>query len=190
MEGSKTTHSYTVAEYLAMEETAEYRSEYFEGEIFAMSGGTFNHENIVGDLYFQLRLSLSGTSCRPLTSNMKIRIEGSRAYYYADLSVICGEPVFEDEKQHVISNPVLIIEVLSESTESFDRGKKYHRYKQISSLREYVLIAQDEPQIDVSYKNEEGRWEQYSYEGLEDVLELRSIGVKIKLADIYRMVKF
>jgi Uma2 family endonuclease len=181
---------YTVAEYLAMEETAEYRSEYFEGEIFAMAGGTMSHDQIVGDFYRLVGNELVGGPCQPLTSNMKIRIQDSSAYYYPDLSVVCGEPAFEDKKELILKNPVLIVEVLSDSTEGFDRGEKFQRYKQIDSLREYVLITQKKPQIDVLYKTEGGFWRLDSYEGRDDVMELRSLGIKLKLEDIYRRVKF
>jgi Uma2 family endonuclease len=186
----KTSQKYTVAEYLEMEKAAEYRSEYFEGEIFAMSGGTLEHDRVAGDLQRILGNQLLDGPCECLTSNMKIRIQGSSAYYYPDLSVVCGEPILEDKDKHVVTNPMLIIEVLSESTESFDRGKKFHRYKQISSFIEYVLIAQSEPQIDVFRKMPDGLWVNESYEGLDDTMHLKSLGIQVKLADIYRRVKF
>jgi Uma2 family endonuclease len=186
----KTVHRYTVQEYLAMEEVAEYRSEYFEGEIFAMSGGSLDHDRITGELHRLIANALSTGPCEPLTGNMKIRIEGSSAYYYPDLAIVCGEPQMEDKKKHIVTNPTVLFEVLSESTESFDRGKKFHRYKQISTLVEYILIAQSEPQIDAFYKVDDDTWMHRSYAGLKDVLELKSLGIQVKLADIYRRVQF
>ncbi len=181
---------YTVAEYLALEEAAEYRSEYFEGEIFAMAGGTIELDLIAGEFSRLLRNSLHGGSCKPLTSNMKIRIEDSSAYYYPDLSVVCGKPNLDDKNRHILTNPLVIVEVLSDSTESFDRRKKFQRYKQISSFREYVLIAQDVPQIDVFYKAEDGVWYPHTYVGLDEVMELRSLSIHFKLADIYQQIEF
>lgn len=181
---------YTVAEYLALEDVAEYRSEYFEGEIFAMAGGTENHNLVVGNCITQLNLKLSEKPCRVYPSDTKVRIEGSSAYYYPDVSVACEHFEFEDEKRMLLTNPVLLVEVLSESTTEFDRTKKFTRYRQISSLREYVLISQHEPAIDVYYKTDGGFWRFDNYTGLEQVMELRSIGIQIKLADIYRRVEF
>jgi Uma2 family endonuclease len=190
MGNSGSVHFYTVAEYLALEEAAEYRSEYFEGEIFAMAGGTIEHDLIAGEFSRLLGNSLHGGPCKPLTSNMKIRIEDSSAYYYPDLSVVCGKPNLEDKNRHILTNPLVIVEVLSDSTESFDRRKKFQRYKQISSFREYVLIAQDVPQIDVFYKAEDGVWYPHTYVGLDEVMELRSLSIHLKLADIYQQIEF
>jgi Uma2 family endonuclease len=183
-------HRYTVAEYLALEEVAEYRSEYFEGEIFAMAGGTENHSLVVGNCITQLNLKLSEKPCRVYPSDTKVRIEGSSAYYYPDVSVACEHFEFEDAKRMLLTNPVLLIEVLSDSTADFDRNKKFTRYRQISSLREYVLISQHEPGIDVFYKTDAGFWRFDNYTKLDDVMELRSLGIQIKLADIYRRVAF
>jgi Uma2 family endonuclease len=186
----KAIHKYTVAEYLAMEEVAEYKSEYFEGEIFAMAGGSPSHDRIASECDRFIGDAIHGKGCETFTSNMKVRIENSNAYYYPDLSVACGKSAFDGNGLGALTNPVLIVEVLSESTESFDRGKKFHRYKQISSFKEYVLIAQDEPQIDVFYKIEDGTWNQNSYAGMDDEMELRSLGIRVKLGDIYRRVEF
>jgi Uma2 family endonuclease len=181
---------YTVAEYLAQEAAAEYRSEYFEGEIFAMSSGSGNLALIGNNAGSELCSILASRGCRVFNSDIKIRIENSSAYYYADVSVICERPIYEDPKNTIVRNPLVIIEVLSESTESFDRRKKFHRYKQISSFKEYVLIAQDEPQIDVFFKEEDKIWHLRSFAGLDAVMELRSLGIKVKLAEIYHLVEF
>jgi Uma2 family endonuclease len=183
-------HRYTVAEYLALEEAAEYRSEYFEGEIFAMAGGTEDHSLVVGNCITQLNLKLSEQPCRVYPSDTKVRIEDSSAYYYPDVSVACEHFEFEDTKRMILTNPVLLVEVLSDSTAEFDRGKKFTRYRQISSLREYVLISQHEPAVDVFYKTDDSFWRFDRYNGLDDVMELRSLGIQIKLADIYRRVEF
>ena len=183
-------HYYTVAEYLEMEELAECRSEYFDGEIFAMAGGSADHDRLSSELDRLIGTAMIGRPCETFTANMKIRIQGSSAFFYPDLSVVCGKPQFDDPKQHVITNPVIIIEVLSESTEARDRGKKFERYKQITSFQEYVLVYQTEPKAQVYRKVQEGIWTQYTYSGMDAVMELQSIGIQIKLADIYRRVEF
>jgi Uma2 family endonuclease len=186
----KISHHYTVAEYLELEETAEYKSQYFEGEIFAMSGGSGNHSRLAVDCSRAMSSVLIDRGCEVFNSDLKIRIQDSSAYYYPDLSVVCGEADFEDEAESILKNPMLIVEVLSESTESFDRGKKFHRYRQISSFVEYVLISQTEVQVDVFQKATDGTWNMRNYSGIEDVMELNSLGIQIKLADIYRRVRF
>lgn len=186
----KTQHYYTPEEYLALEEVAEYKSQYFNGEIFAMAGSTANHDWIASECDRLIGATLRDKNCKTFTGNMKIRIPVEQIYYYPDFSAACGPDIFEDAKKTVLKSPVLIIEVLSESTESFDRGKKFHRYQQIPSFQEYVLISQDEIQIDVLEKMESGLWALRSYAGLDDVLELRSLGIGLKLADIYSRVEF
>ena len=190
MEESKSSHRYTVQEYLAMEEVAEYRSEYFEGEIFSMAGESGNHSRIATDCANAIAEGLKNGNCEVFNSDLKVRIENRSAYCYPDIAVVCGGATFEDPAKSILTNPMLIFEVLSKSTESMDRGSKFHRYKQISSLVEYILIAQDEPQIDAFLKVDDERWNMHSYAGLDDVLLLRSLGIQIKLADIYRRVKF
>jgi Uma2 family endonuclease len=188
MEPREPIHYYTAAEYLALEETAEYRSEYFGGEIFAMAGSTPNHDRICGECGRLIGNALLDSKCEVFTSNMKVKIEHSNAYYYPDLSAACGKSKFDQDG--ILTNPTLIIEVLSDSTVDFDWGKKFMRYRQISSLKEYVLISQKEPCIDVFYKTEEGDWNFLSYEGMDAVVELRSLGIQLKLSDIYRRVEF
>ncbi len=182
--------NHTVAEYLALEEVAEYRSEYFEGEIFAMAGATGEHNLIAKECSRAIDDAAEGSGCQTVLLDMKVRIEGSSAYYYPDIAVVCDKFQYEDEKRQILKNPLIIIEVLSDSTEAQDRGSKFHRYKQISSLREYVLISQKEPQIDVFFKMNDDSWRLDSYAGLDAKMELRSLGIHVKLADIYRRVEF
>ena len=131
---------YTVAEYLALEETAEYRSEYFDGEIFAMAGGTGNHSRIGVACMSILDGLLANSPCEVFDGSLKIRIQDSNAYCYPDLSVVFGKPLFEGDKELILKNPMLIVEVLSKSTEGYDRGEKFQYYKQIDTLRELSLI--------------------------------------------------
>lgn len=181
-------HYYTVAEYLALEEAAEYRSEYVDGEIFAMAGGSPNHDMICSECARVIGNAILGSGCETHTSNMKVRNETSSVFYYPDLSIACGKAEFDSDG--ILTNPVILFEVLSPSTEAYDRGEKFQRYKQISSLREYVMIAHKKPQIDVFFKTDAGFWRIDSYAGLDDVMELRSLGIQIKLADIYRRIEF
>lgn len=172
-----------------MESVADFRSEFFKGEIFAMAGATANHDRISNACNRLIGNALDGGQCEHFSNDIKVRIPNEDIYYYPELSVVCGAADFEDKKESILKNPVLIIEVLSEGTESFDRGKKFHRYQQIPSLREYILIAQDEYQIDAFKKADDGVWQLRSYSGLEDVLEINSLNLFLPLADIYRRVK-
>lgn len=181
---------HTPDEYLVMEEAAEYKSEYYEGEVVAMAGATANHCRITTELSRLLGNALEQSSCEIFTSDMKIRIPDDAAYYYPEISVVCGKLDFENEKETVLKNPCLVVEVLSEGTAYFDKGRKLHHYKQLPSLKEYVLIDQINPQADVHRRSDDGEWELSCYIGLQTELELHSIGVKIKLADIYKRVKF
>jgi Uma2 family endonuclease len=186
----KTQDYFTRDEYLTMEEVAEYRSEYFRGEIFAMAGATANHDRISNACNRLIGNALDGGSCEYFSNDIKVRIPNDDIYYYPELSAVCGPAEFEDEKETILTNPFVIIEVLSDGTESFDRGKKFHRYKQIPSLKEYILIAQDELQIDVFQNADDGIWHLRSYSGVEDSLEINSLNIRLPLAEIYRRVKF
>lgn len=179
---------YTVAEYLAMEEAAEYRSEFFEGEIFAMAGGSPTHDMICSECLRVVGNAILGSGCETFSSNMKVRNEASSIFYYPDLSVVCGIAEFDEDG--VLTNPRIVFEVLSPSTEAYDRGEKFQQYRQIKSLQEYVMVAQRKPQIDVFSKTDAGFWRIDNYDGLDAVIELRSLGIEIKLADIYRRVQF
>ena len=190
MGDAQPVHRYTVAEYLALEEVAEYRSEYFEGEIFAMAGASGEHNLIAKECSRAIDDATNGSGCQTALLDLKVRIEGSSVYYYPDVAVVCGKFLYEDEKRTILTNPIVLIEVLSDSTAEFDRVKKFIRYRQISTLREYVLISQNEPLVDVYYKTEGGFWRFDNYNGLDAVMELRSLGIQIKLADIYRRVEF
>lgn len=177
-------------EYLALEEIAEFKSEYYNGEIFAMSGGTANHDRLASECDRIIGTRLENGDCESFTSNMKVRIPKADIYFYPDFSVVCGQAEFEDAKKSILTNPILIVEVLSDSTESFDRGKKFHRYQQIPSLTEYLLISQTEPQVDIFHRSDNRIWTLRSYSGLESVIEIQTLNLEIKLADLYRRVEF
>ena len=179
----------TPEQYLALERQAKTKSEYFAGEIFAMAGASPEHSlissNVLGDLWSQLREG----PCTVYNSDMKVR-STQEHYAYPDVTVVCGEAQFGGEEREVLLNPTLIVEVLSPSTEAWDRGGKFEQYRQRESLQEYVLIAQDRPHVERYARQEDGQWLLTEVNGLEAVLALPSIGGELALAEVYRKVTF
>jgi Uma2 family endonuclease len=150
-------------EYLAFERSAEMRHEYADGEIFAMSGGTLEHSQTAGNVVRELGNAVSERGCRVLTSDMRIKIASRGRYVYPDASVVCEQPIFEDDKRDTLLNPLLVIEVLSASSEAYDRGDKFRQYQTIPSVREYVLLSHTEPRIEVFTRQTDGGWLLRSY---------------------------
>ncbi len=189
---------FTIEEYLEREEKAAYKSEYYKGEIFpmvdinraydgngealVMAGGSMRHSNIGGNIYHALRKRLAGTSCRPFNSDMQIHIPVEQLFTYPDISVICGKrDLFQDK---ALMNPRVIIEVLSDSTEGYDRGAKFRFYTKIASLQEYVLVSQNERIVEVFRRNEQQRWELFVFAENENV-ELASVECTLTMDEIY-----
>ena len=181
---------YTPEEYLARERSALTKSEYYRGEIFAMAGATREHNLIVGNLIRTLGNQLLDRPCEVYPSDMRVKVIGSGLYTYPDVSVICGEPRFEDDQFDTLLNPTVLFEVLSDSTEKYDRGTKASQYRRIASLRELVLIAQDFPHVERHSRQPDGQWMLSDVFELEKSLELTSISVTLPLAEIYRGVTF
>jgi Uma2 family endonuclease len=180
----------TPAEYLAVERQNEYKSEYINGEIFAMTGASRRH-NIIGvNITRELSQQLRGGPCEIYANDMRVRIASRReyAYTYPDVVVACGEPQFEDGHLDTLLNPTVLIEVLSESTERYDRGKKFSFYRTIESLVEYVLVAQDEYKVEQYTKEPNGRWMLSDHRSLEDVVELASVQCALALRDVYEKI--
>lgn len=177
----------TPAEYLAWEEQQEFRYEYVDGEIRSMTGGTVNHSEIVTNLIAILKNHLRGGGCRILNSDGKVQTIESTSYFYPDISVTCDERDRTADK--FVSHPCLIIEVLSASTEAYDRGKKFRKYRRSASLQEYVLVSTSELCLDVYQKNERGRWELITY-GDGDIVELKSVNLAISIEQIYENIVF
>ena len=182
-------HFITLEEYFEQERTALDRHEYLNGEVFAMAGGTEPHStittNILGELYGQLK----GRGYKPYNGDMRIRTSPEGLYSYADAVVACGGSQVESD---TLLNPVVIVEVLSKSTEDYDRGKKFELYRQIPSFREYVIVAQDRPYVEHHVReNQPGKvWTMREYTSLDDVITLGTINVKLRLTDIYAKVAF
>src|SRR2546423_2967178 len=175
----------TPEEYLAIERRAEYKSEYVDGVMYAMSGASLNHNTIVANVVAELGLQLRGRPYRVLPSDMKERMPDSRKFFYPDISVVCGEPQFHDDRTDIILNPDLIIEVLSESTAAFDRGLKFQSYRQLESLKEYILISQDSQVIEQFISQTKEKWTYIAAVGMESSLDLPSIECTLRLKAVY-----
>jgi Uma2 family endonuclease len=180
----------TPEEYLAAERLSETKSEYLDGGVFPMPGATVNHIRIVGNLGHQLLTQLSERPCDVLISEIKVSLQGSRKFFYPDVVVVCGEVQFHDERKDIITNPDLIVEVLSPSTEAFDRGAKFEAYRTVESLKEYVLVSQDKPLIEQYVRNGDGSWKFTEAIGLEKSLTLPSVGCTLNLSAVYKRVDF
>lgn len=182
--------SFTEDEYLALERETDYRSEYYRGEIFAMAGASNEHNLIVNNLNFHLFTHLRGRGCRMYTFEMRLRINATRLYTYPDGMIVCGKSLYADEHVDTIVNPLILIEVLSDSTESYDKGKKFDHYRQVPTVQEYILISQDIPQIERRVRVSDTEWRLQVYDGLEAVLPLEAIDTSITLAEVYLDIEF
>ena len=179
---------FTPEEYLALERSAEQKSEYYQGEIFAMSGGSLIHSRIAVNITTMLVGALRGKGCQVFNSDLRVHIPANGLYTYPDASVVCGEPQVLDEQRDTIINPVVLVEVLSSTTESYDRGAKFGLYRSIESLREYLLVSQERRWIELFRKNDGGIWELHEPDS-SGALELASIGCALRLDDLYADVK-
>jgi Uma2 family endonuclease len=183
---------YTPQEYYALERQAEYKSDYYKGEIFNMSGGTANHSLITANIAGEVRNRLKGKPCRAYESNLRLAILATGLRCYPDVSVYCGPLQFdpEDNTGETATNPTVLFEVLSKSTEGYDRGLKAENYRQIASLRAYVLVSQRGPHVEVFERQANGHWLLGDANGLDAVLTLPAIGIDLPLAEIYDGVEF
>ena len=179
----------TPEEYLSIERKAEHKSEYSDGEMYAMSGASREHNRITVNLVRVVGNQLQGRPCEPFGADMRVRIPVIRRYVYPDLTVVCGEAEFEDDELDVLMNPVLVVEVLSPSTENYDRSTKFNWYRRIESLQEYVLVSQQMPRVERFVKRPEG-WLFSDVDGLEATVRLESIDCTLALSDIYDRVTF
>ncbi len=196
----ETKREYTVQEYLEMERAAFERSEYLNGEIFAMAGESDNHADVSVNLIREISERLRKTKCKIRAKDTKVRsgdfeekmphsMKGM--FSYPDMVIICGEPEYHDEHKDIILNPKVIIEVLSESTELFDRNTKFIRYKKFNpTLTDYILVSQDKPMVEHFIRQDDESWKIYTYFGLKEIFTIESIKCKLKLSDVYDRVKF
>jgi len=177
----------TVEEYLRFEAQSPDKHEFCDGQIIDTGGGTIEHSLVIANVIGELGNALQGKPCIVLDSNMQVRIAHKHTYRYPDASVVCGEPQLDTVAtgRRTLLNPKLIVEVLSPSTEGIDRGKKFSDYREIPSVEEFVLISSDEPMIEVYYRQPDGVWRFTPARGLESTIALASIGITLKLAEVY-----
>lgn len=181
-------HILTPEKYLAVERQAECKSEYFAGEMFAMAGASRQHNLIVSNLIRILGNQLLEHNCNVYPSDMRVKISKIDKYTYPDIVVACGEEEFEDNESDTLLNPVVIIEVLSESTEAYDRGKKFEHYQYLESLAEYVLVAQESYSIERYVRQNDETWSYRGFHSVDDVVPLRTIHCQLSLQDVYAKV--
>ena len=179
----------TEEQYLALERAAEFKSEYFDGEMFARSSVSIQHSKLQTNILCELHEALRGTRCEPLGSDLRVRVS-SRMYTYPDISVLCGKPLLADYHQDVLLNPIVIVEVVSPSTKSYDRGPKLKHYRTIASLQDYILVNQSEIRIEQYARQENNLWILRDYQTLDEELAIKSIGVSLPLGRIYDRVEF
>jgi Uma2 family endonuclease len=181
---------WTLEEYFELETTSETKHEYFQGNIYAMSGGSLKHALIATNTSTALNVQLRKSACRVFQSDLRLQVTTLGYYTYPDILVVCGEPKFYEGRTDTVTNPVLIVEVLSPSTESYDRGKKFQYYRTLDGLQEYVVISQDAAHIERFTRQPDGDWLLHSADGLGDSLELLSVNCTLALSDVYDKVDF
>ncbi len=181
---------YTEQEYLELERKAEYKSEFFAGEIFALAGTTNPHNIITGNFYAFLHTSLKGKGCRPYGSDMRVHTPINSLYAYPDISVVCGEKKFLDNVFDTLLNPAFICEVLSKSTADYDTGGKFIRYRSIESLKEYWVISSLECRLQKFVKQTNGSWLLTETTNVNDKVLIESLGEEVPLSEVYFEVDF
>lgn len=184
----KQTH-HTAEEYLTLERSASSKSEFHDGQIFAMTGASRAHNLITVNIGGELRNQLKTRPCEAYISDMRVKAATARSYHYPDIAVVCGKPEFEDPSVDTLLNPTLLVEVLSPSTEAYDRGGKFAHYRKIATLREYLLVMQDQPSIE-RYLRQGDVWILSEAIGLEASMSLESIDCVLSLREVYDKVVF
>jgi Uma2 family endonuclease len=175
----------TPEEYLAIERKAEFKSEYFNGEMFAMAGAHEPHNIIASNIIRALGNQLLERDCIVYPSDMRVKVSAINKYTYPDVAVACGKRIFEDSEIDTLLNPIVIFEILSASTEARDRGEKFRQYQFIQSLVEYILITQDAIRVEQYVRQSDRTWLYSEYQSLDEVIKLESIGCELALKDIY-----
>lgn len=190
MSSPKTQARYTLEEYFALEAEAFERHEFLDGQILAMAGESPAHSLVNVNLIREISAQLKGKPCATYSPNMKVCVSPKGTIVYPDVTVVCGPAEFFQKRTDTLTNPTLIVEVLSPSTENYDRGEKWIRYQEMPSLREYVLVAQDAPRIEHYFRKPEGGWFYESVSGLENTIRFESIDCVLRLADIFDRIEF
>jgi len=182
------TKRISVDEYLAVERLSENKHEYFAGQIFAMAGASYAHTVIAANCAGELRDSLRHTDCNVASADLRVRTVSS-LYTYPDVTVVCGKPQFDDEEKDTLTNPVILVEVLSRSTEGYDRGQKFLNYRSIPSLREYVLISQRQMLVEHFLRQPNGQWVLTTYNSPESSIVFPTLNVSVPIANLYLKVQ-
>jgi Uma2 family endonuclease len=180
----------SLEQYLAQEKKAEFKSEYYEGELFAMAGANGPHNNLRDNLIGELHAKLKGGPCRTVSSDQRVKVNRTGFYTYPDIAIVCGGFEYDDGDNMTLLNPRIIIEILSESTETYDRGTKFRHYQQIPSLQEYVLVSQNEVVIERFVRQADGSWNWRAFTDRQGSFHLTSVPVELLLAEVYRDVVF
>lgn len=180
----------TPEQYLEIERAAEFKSDYYDGHMYAMSGGSLRHAVVIASLGRELGNALKKRPCTVATSELRLRVGSGRLYTYPDVIVFCGEAELADQHNDTLLNPTVIVEVLSPSTEAYDRGLKSTQYRTIEFLQEFVLVWQTEPRIEVYQRQSGGKWLLSEFAGMESVCRFESLDCNVALADIYHNVSF
>jgi Uma2 family endonuclease len=178
----------TPEEYLALERQAETKSEYWQGEIYVLAGASRQHNLVAFNLAATLGAQLKSRPCEAYTSDMRVKVDRAGLYTYPDIAVVCGQAEFEDRSEDTLLNPTVLIEVLSPSTEAYDRGAKFEVYRTLESLTDYLLISQSKPIIEHFTRQPDDRWLMSTYKGLDAVASIPAIGCELRLADVYDKV--
>lgn len=181
---------WTEAEYLAFERASEEKHELIDGEIVSMSGASENHNLIAASTLSSLFTQIRKGSCKIYPSDMRVRVGKRRQYTYPDMTIVCGKPVFADDQKDTLLNPTVIIEVLSPSTEAYDRGDKFMLYRTLESLQEYILISQNRIHIERYVRQPDNHWLLSEIQQLDSSIELTSVGCTLVAADIYEQLNF
>lgn len=182
--------SYSPEEYLAIEEAADYKSEYIDGQIFPMAGGSTNHNRVTGNLYAALNFAFKSQDYEVFMSDVRLWIPKRRIYTYPDVMVVAGEPDYYSKRTDTITNPQVIIEVLSKSTKGYDRSRKFQAYRTIPTLEEYLLLDQTKVYMEHFSKTDAKQWSLREYDESDAVIALSCVDFQIPLADVYNKVKF
>jgi Uma2 family endonuclease len=180
----------TAADYLAIERDAPYKSEFYNGEMFAMSGASPAHNRVKDNLIGLLAAQLRGTGCYTHSSDQRVRVDATGLYTYPDVVILCGPGEYAPEDAHTLLNPKVVIEVLSDSTRRYDRGAKLGHYQAIPSVEEYVLVEQDEPVVEHYVRPTAGRWEFDRIVGLDAEFAFAAVTARVRLSDVYDGVTF
>jgi len=180
---------YTPEEYLALERQAVDKSEYFSGEIFAMTGASGRHNLVAGNVFAALHIQLRKRPCEIYPSNMLVKVSPTGLYTYPDVVIVCGEPLFDDEQKDTLVNPTVLVEVLSKSTASYDRGEKFEHYRKLKSLAEYLVIAQNKYHVEHYIRQPDNQWLLSETDEIQKTIHLPSIECDLTLADIYDKVE-